>query len=1714
MFPKLNKYLFFLILLFAGSAVPAQVLLNEVCPGNATVLPNTDGSYNDWIEIYNSGGAAVNLANYGLSDESTDPYKFRFPNYTLAAGARLVVFASDSNVSSIVNHWETAVTASTSWKYFVGNSQPDTNWRNLSFNDAAWASGPGGIGFGDGDDATIIPAAYSVMMRKSFFIPDTAEIIKAVFNMDYDDGFVAFLNGVEIARVNLGVPGDRPLYNVLANNSHEAIMYQGQSPDSFYIAPEFLKQIIVPGVNVLSVQVHNFSFSSNDLSAIPFLSFGMRSSGSTFGPTPSWFRASVREYFNAKFKLSRSGETVYLTNPAGVLVDQLSYSSMEIDNSYGRSTDGNVNWCYFGVPTPNNSNAGSLCYQGYASQPIFSNPAGFYPGSQWLTLSTTTPGGVVRYSSNGDDPTASSLAYSSPILINSSRIVRAKVFAAGYLPSPTVSNTFFINENINLPVFSISTDSLNLWDYNTGIYVAGPNADTVFPYKNANFWQDWRKPASIEYYDKDKNRLLRFNSEIGIYGNYSRAHPQKSIEISLSDRFGTGEISYPLIPDKSYIRNTDNIILRNSGTDWNVVHFRDAFMQRLMKNTYTGYLGTEPTVMFLNGKFWGVYTIHENHDHHWMKNNKGLGKKEMDYLKEYGSNIEVKLGSDTSFWSMYNYATSQNPAQNSFYDYMNSVLDLRNFADYFIAETFYDNGDWIGDWTNNIKLWKSHEAGAKWNYLLYDLDFGLGYDGLVFNNRLSQARNPVAFSHSSRIFNAMLSNPDFKRYFINRYADLMNTTYLYANMNAVMKQFRDSMSADMPRHFAFWGSNMTNWQNNINAMMNFANGRPGFVRQHIQSEFALSGQVSLTLNTSPAGSGRIEISTITPTSYPWTGIYFNGNPVTITAIPNPGYTFSHWLSNVMIPVNDPNQSKTINFTSADQITAYFTGSAAAPLITFSEINYNSSNTQDGGDWVELHNFGSADMNISGWKFRDEDEHHVFAIPTGTVIPAGGYLVLAENLQKFNSVYPAVSNVIGPLGFNLSNAGEQIRLFDYRDSLYLLVNYQDVAPWPLEADGQGYTCERNNFSNDPNDGNSWFAGCPGGSPGRAASSQLPIPVTVQGSTTFCAGGSASLQATSLNGYNYQWRLNAVDIPGATDSVYSATSSGQYSVRVSYLGCSTISDTLSLTSVTQTPDPTVPSVYRCGPGTLTLNASATDTTYWYDAPGGNLLGTGYSFTTPTQSTGVTYYVKSSLTCPSNTISVLADVLNIAAAPVVPDVNLCGPGQATLTATDTAMVRWYSHPIGGALLATGYTYVTPVLFGDTAYYAEAGSVCPSARVRGRVELDATPVPTTQGASRCGPGSLVLTASSPYTIRWFDAMIGGNQVGSGPNFTTPVLNSTTTYFAEARDGCPSIRIATEAIIDTVPAAPVANDEYSCGPGSVTLLASSSYTVYWYNAATGGTLLGTGQLYTTPVLNTTTSYYVEAGNDCRSPRTHVQVDILSPGQINSVGNASRCGPGSVVLTASSADPITWYDQASGGNTLGTGPSFTTPTINSSTTYYAVANPLCPGNPVAVTATVLPGPIIFLGNDTMIASGSSLVLDAGPGYATYAWSTGASTQTITVNSTGTYSVLALDNNGCTATDEIHVTVIVGLQSVFSETGIKVFPNPANHYIVVERNRTTAEKLLMEIRDVQGRLVLSDEMVCPAGLYREEINISQLNAGHYVLTLKTTERQEHLKLIKE
>jgi len=192
-----------------------------------------------------------------------------------------------------IDHWETVVQASQNWKYITPTTEPVGNWRQAPFTDDNWAEGSGGFGYGDGDDETITDTVSTLYLRTYFDIIDTAAIAYAVLSADYDDAFIAYLNGVEIARANIGVRGDLQPFAAPTTYFREAQMYLGGYPEYFELRKDELQQALKEGENVLAIQVHNDNPNSSDLSAIFFLSVGINDNSNYYEPTPEWFSPPV-----------------------------------------------------------------------------------------------------------------------------------------------------------------------------------------------------------------------------------------------------------------------------------------------------------------------------------------------------------------------------------------------------------------------------------------------------------------------------------------------------------------------------------------------------------------------------------------------------------------------------------------------------------------------------------------------------------------------------------------------------------------------------------------------------------------------------------------------------------------------------------------------------------------------------------------------------------------------------------------------------------------------------------------------------------------------------------------------------------------------------------------------------------------------------------------------------------------------------------------------------------------------------------------------------------------------------------------------------------------------------------------------------------------------------------------------------------------------------
>lgn len=871
----------------------------------------------------------MNLGGYSLSDDATQP-KWFFPKASIRPHERVFVFASGRNKTYATHHWETAIFSDDLWKWKIPDTTMPANWQAIEFDDSGWNESMGGIGFGDGDDGTEIGYCTSVFMRKKFFVSDSAALTEAVLHADYDDAFVAYLNGVEFARSGIGLSGSETPFDAFPAFQHEATMYRGMLPESFVIDHAKLKQLIRQGENVLAVQTHN-SYQSNDLSSNYYLSFGIADAQTFFRNSPSWsnFQPS---FFHANFKL-KTGEVLSLYNPSGNLIDSLLIRECSIDNSFGRTEDGSSSKCYFKQPTPNLPNDAWNCFSHYEQMPTVSLPAGFYD-STIVVDASAEPGATIRYAFGGKIPDENDSIYTSPILIDSTTVVAFRAFGTGSSqPSEALKLSYFINENhVTLPVVSISTNPENLWSDSIGIYTKGNNAGMLYPFFGANFWNKWERLSFIEFFDRQRQLLFAAPFGLKIHGNWSRGQGQKGLRVDFDHKYGVPRVDYPLIADKPNIFSYRAFNLRNAGNDFFGSRFRDALMQRSVKHTNVDYMAYTPVVVFLNGSYWGLYELREKMDQEYLHFNRGVNPSEVDLISyDHNLGFQVHNGSDSAFFETFFRITSVPNDAPHFYELLNEHIDVPNYADYFITEIFYANSDWMGEWTNNIKCWRERKSGSKWRYMLWDLDYGCGFvnpDGNVIMSKpqdvmWNRARRPIISNEHARLFNHIVGNIRFRNYLLNRMADLMNTTLSIDSFTLLAQSMKAEVAPEIPRHQARWGGSWQMFENSIDSMLLFVEQRPAFLFQNTVNEFGLNKTEKICVIAEPENAGAIQLNTLHLHQFPFSGTYFDGVPIELKAYAESGFEFSHWQSKRLFTNYVRSDSLTVNVSTTDTLIAVF-----------------------------------------------------------------------------------------------------------------------------------------------------------------------------------------------------------------------------------------------------------------------------------------------------------------------------------------------------------------------------------------------------------------------------------------------------------------------------------------------------------------------------------------------------------------------------------------------------------------------------------------------------------------------------------------------------------------------------------------------------------------------------------------------------------------------
>ena len=433
----------------------------------------------------------------------------------------------------------------------------------------------------------------------------------------------------------------------------------------------------------------------------------------------------------------------------------------------------------------------------------------------------------------------------------------------------------------------------------------------------------------------------------------------------------------------------------------------------------------------------------------------------------------------------------------------------------------------------------------------------------------------------------------------------------------------------------------------------------------------------------------------------------------------------------------------------------------------------------------------------------------------------------------------------------------------------------------------------------------------------SSSRLPVtaivtptpPTPTAANVTICAGSVANLHADGPSGV-FNWYTtptggySVISSPDYTTPPLTATTI--YYVEIGNNGCESprVPVTVIVNPLPNAPDVQTDSVCYGGSTVLTASANPSGTYQWFDAlAGGNLLATGNTYTTPSLTNSTTYYAQATNgSCVSGRIAINVIVKPQLSAPTASGAIICSGSVTTLTATSNGgTYQWYDAATGGNLLASTASFVTPALTANTTYYVQntlSGCISPRAAVTVSI-ITPTPAPTAANVTTCYGSPAMLTATGATgNYAWYDSAAGGNLLSSAEVYVTPALTANATYYVETTaNGCISPRTAVTVTVNPIPQAPTVSGTTVCPGSAATLTANTGGgTAQWYNSATGGTLLATGNTFTTPALTTAATYYVQTENGgCVSTRTSVNVGVTpapaspqflySSGTFCSIGN-------------------------------------------------------------------------------------------------------------------------------------------------------------------------------------------------------------------------------------
>ena len=592
----------------------------------------------------------------------------------------------------------------------------------------------------------------------------------------------------------------------------------------------------------------------------------------------------------------------------------------------------------------------------HKAKETFLPKAGFYKN---LTIDPPTPqkGGQIKCTFDGSFPTQNSEQITQPKQITQNSVVRCSEFVNGQ-PADTTTQTYFINENVSIPVVALTVNHHDMFDSSAGLYATGDlnqggqgqwsfdiggddtnNPKCTEPCRQANFWKDDELPVHVEYFEKGSStteKTWEIDAGISIIGNYSRYKPKKSVAIKMdNDDYGDKVLKYSFFKTRPEAKKIKSFNLRNNGNRFWTDYFGDPMLVSLMEGTEVDYQRSLQVVVFYNGEYFGIHDLRERLNRSFVETNYGIDSKSINVVKNCSNGDQgcvngwapsgTNGASSSEFGQLVNSITGGNFAgeNNQSYAQLKEKLNVSSFAQYMIAEMYIHNGDWPN---NNIRAWGSPQNGHPFKFMIFDVDHGYGFTPGVMGFD-TEGQNMFQWVLGSATMNGqggqqpggpgqwgggmgmgmggntaignmlkkLLENPDFKRLFINQGCILLNDYLTYEKVQkAIQDQLAMIPSSERSRDEQRWPRNQAKYKWSPTGSDILQYAQNR--TQSFRQEMASYFGLSGEANVSisVSGNGSVLVEGMKLPNSNYQGKFFSGMEMEITAVPSNGSVFSSW----------------------------------------------------------------------------------------------------------------------------------------------------------------------------------------------------------------------------------------------------------------------------------------------------------------------------------------------------------------------------------------------------------------------------------------------------------------------------------------------------------------------------------------------------------------------------------------------------------------------------------------------------------------------------------------------------------------------------------------------------------------------------------------------------------------------------------------------------